>query len=134
MRRAWSTDIKINIYERIEYVEEEIFKDIGCNNFIPNLMLHEFECLLFVRPDILSQHYQCSIDAFNSLKAAREQAETPEHIDDGKETAPSKRIIKAIPGYSKILSGTTVTQDIGIDNIRKECRHFSSWIDKLCSV
>ena len=123
-----------DVYRRIEHVEAEMDKDIGCKNFIPNLMLHEFEALLFVKPELLSKHYQGDTKAMERLKSVREAFQTPEHIDRGKETAPSKRIQSSIPEYDKILSGTAITAEIGIDALREECRHFSSWIDRLCSL
>lgn len=123
----------VDVYKKVEYVEAEIAKDIGHRNFIPNLMLHEFESLLFVEPDLLKQYYQHD-DSIEMLCRVRDSFETPEHIDDGKDTAPSKRIIAAIPEYDKIVAGSLVSMDTSIDRIREECRHFSEWVDKLCSL
>ncbi|MCL2112299.1 MAG: DUF4276 family protein [Clostridiales bacterium] len=123
-----------DVYERVKHIESEISKDIGRKNFIPNLMLHEFEGLLFVKPELLSEYYQESADAAKSLVNVRDEFETPEHIDNGKETAPSKRITSIIPEYDKVFAGSLIAIDIGIDDIRKECRHFSAWVDKLCSL
>jgi len=122
-----------DIYERVEYVESEIQKDINSKNFIPNLMLHEFESLVFVNPELLSNYYP-NLESIQKLVDIRDSFQSPEHIDSGKETAPSKRIIEEIPRYSKIVIGTAITKDIGVDGLRKECGHFSKWIDKLCSL
>jgi len=122
----------IDVYERVEYIESEIKKDIGCENFIPHLMLHEFEALIFVRPELLTQYYQKHSREIERLITLREEAETPEHIDLGKDTAPSKRIKFAIPEYDKIVAGTAITLDIGMDRIIEECRHFAAWIYKIC--
>ena len=122
---------KTDVYERVGHVESAIFNDIDCNNFIPNLMLHEFEALLFVKPELFSLYYQNHDIAIERLIAERNKAETPEHIDLGKKTAPSKRILSAIPGYDKSTAGTVIALDIGIDSILSECKHFAEWINKL---
>lgn len=61
-------------------------------------------------------------------------------VNDKPETAPSKRIIKAVEGgkkklynYDKPKSGKFVAQNVGIDNLRTQCHHFNEWVDKLLS-
>jgi hypothetical protein len=120
-----------DVYKRVEHVESEIYKDIGCENFIPNLMLHEFESIIFVNLEPLSQLYPQYAREIENLKTQREEFDTPEHIDLGRDTAPSKRILSAIWEYDKVIGGTITSLDIGMENIIKECRHFSEWIEKL---
>ena len=61
-----------------------------------------------------------------------------ELVDNSAETAPSKRIIKALQDeyhYDKPKSGTEITDKIGIDALRAKCRHFNDWlttIEKEC--
>lgn len=60
----------------------------------------------------------------------------PELIDNSPETAPSKRIIKAIEGerryhYNKPRSGSDAAAAIGISELIRQCRHFGNWIAKL---
>ena len=61
-----------------------------------------------------------------------------ELVDNGAETAPSKRIIKALKDeyhYDKPKSGTEITDKIGIDTLRAKCQHFNDWlttIEKTC--
>jgi hypothetical protein len=59
--------------------------------------------------------------------------ESPEYIDDGEDTAPSKRIIKEIPEYEgmKASAGPLVAEKIGLTNIRKKCNHFNQWLLKI---
>jgi hypothetical protein len=52
-------------------------------------------------------------------------------INDGFETAPSKRILKEIPEYDKVTAGVSVAGKIGIETLRAKCRHFSEWLAKL---
>ena len=58
---------------------------------------------------------------------------SPEEIDDGRETAPSKRIIKEIPGYEDLKNpaGLVIAMEIGLEIIRKSCPHFNHWLSKL---
>lgn len=60
----------------------------------------------------------------------------PELIDNSPETAPSKRIIKAIEGsgaykYNKPRSGAAVAAAIGMHELLKHCLHFSKWIERI---
>ncbi|MDR1817966.1 MAG: DUF4276 family protein, partial [Puniceicoccales bacterium] len=58
----------------------------------------------------------------------------PEEIDDGSETAPSKRILNVIPEYDKVSSGVKITAQITLPVLRQKCRHFDEWIEKLCNL
>ncbi|MCU0546274.1 MAG: DUF4276 family protein [Oscillatoriaceae cyanobacterium Prado104] len=70
-------------------------------------------------------------EAIGQLVKECEGYESPELINQGKTTAPSKRIIQAIPRYSKISDGLTIVKSIGLDNIRSKCPHFNQWINTL---
>ena len=72
------------------------------------------------------------------LTQALQEVGNPELINNSPETAPSKRIIKAIEGdkkthynYNKPKTGKFVTKHIGIDELRSKCKHFDEWIEKL---
>lgn len=119
-----------NVYSKVENVENEIGLDIGEDNFIPNLMLHEFEALLFSDPDCFSYCGQ-GTEFVKNIRKIRKDFETPEHINDNPNTAPSKRIIGLYNGYSKTLDGYNIAKDIGIEKMRNECRHFDRWIETL---
>ena len=98
--------------------------------FVPYVMMHEFEGLLFsdcarfgagiCRPDLVPQ-FQAVRDAFGS----------PEEINDSPITAPSKRVEALVPGYEKPLLGTLAVLEIGLDVIRAECQHFRQWLEQL---
>jgi len=53
----------------------------------------------------------------------------PEFINDGPETAPSKRLLKALPAYKKVVDGPAIAQSIGIQRLRGP--HFSHWLTRL---
>jgi hypothetical protein len=63
-----------------------------------------------------------------ALRTIREQFNTPEEIDDGEETAPSKRLLKLYKSYEKPTDGSLIAKRIGLDVIRNECRHFNEWM------
>ena len=54
-----------------------------------------------------------------------------EDIDDGRETAPSKRIRAAMPKFDKAGQGYVVAERIGLPTIRAECPRFDAWVRRL---
>jgi hypothetical protein len=54
-------------------------------------------------------------------------------INDGEETAPSKRIGKEIPDYlgAKPTAGPIIAGKIGLETMRMKCPHFNEWLTKL---
>jgi hypothetical protein len=57
--------------------------------------------------------------------------ETPEEINEGATTAPSKRIQAIFPTYQKKVHGPLTVQRIGLDRIRAGCPHFDAWVRLL---
>lgn len=121
-----------NIYSRIEAIEKAINEDIGLSNCHFNFSLHEFEGLLFSNPT--SFGVIAGEDVVEKIQEAKDSATTPEHINNSPETAPSKRLEALIPGYAKVKNGSILSQDIGIDVIMENCKHFSDWIKKIISL
>ncbi|MBN1340082.1 MAG: DUF4276 family protein [Bacteroidales bacterium] len=123
-------------YKRIEFLESAFAEDINDYRFIPYIQLHEFETLLLSKPEVLEVEYFEHSQAINKLKALLNQFGNPELINDNPETAPSKRIIKLIPEYecNKISAGATIAGLIGIDWLKKNCKHFNDWILKLENI
>lgn len=64
-------------------------------------------------------------------EAIRNAFASPEEIDDSPLTAPSKRVEKLVPGYTKPLLGTLAVLEIGLEAIRRECPHFGCWLGRL---
>ncbi len=119
----------IDLYSRIEYIERAITDDIGANNLAFNLLVHEFEGLLFSDTQAFSTI--ANEKAVEQLQAMRASAETPEHINNSVNTAPSKRIESVISNYTKVRQGIIVAKKIGIDKMLSECKHFAAWINKI---
>jgi len=120
-----------DIYEKVERIEKAIMDNMGnrLDNMFFNLVLHEFEGLLF--SDVSAFDCIADNETIAHLRRIRADVPTPEHIDDSPETAPSKRIAKAIPDYSKVSDGVDIAERIGIEKISSECKHFERWIAKL---
>ena len=95
--------------------------------FIPYVVMHEFEGLLFSdcarfargigRPDLVTE-----------FQAIRDHFHSPEAINDSPLTAPSKRVEALVPRYSKPLLGTLAAIEIGFENIRDQCPNFRNWV------
>jgi len=109
-------------------VEQEMAGDIDRRNFIPYIQVHEFESLLFVEPSCFKDWADADVVA--ALSAVRTTTE-PEAINDDPRTAPSKRIQACMPDYQKTFHGPLIALDIGLDAMRAECPHFSSWLQRL---
>ena len=120
----------ISCYEKVKRYEEAFAAKINHARFLPFLMLHEFEALLFTNPRTLAQPF-LENDQTEPLQKIRDQYASPEEIDDSPDTAPSKRIMKLLPGYRKRQHGVIVAQDIGIAAMRTACPHFNEWLTKL---
>ena len=107
--------------------------------FIPYVQVHEFEALLFadVARTAARVAMACGIgtDALKAqLQAILHDAGNPEQINDGQETAPSKRLIHLAPAYHKRLHGVQAALDIGLATMRQQCANFDRWLTQLESV
>lgn len=104
--------------------------DIGQRNFLANLVVHEFEGLLFSSPPAFGLWFD-GRNVVRTISRVRAEFETPEHINDGPTTAPSKRILEICTTYDKVAHGSLIALDIGLDAIRRECPIFDHWITRL---
>ncbi len=103
---------------------------IHLGRFIPYVMMHEFEGMLFSDCKLFADGIGKPQMA-TQLMAIRSQFDTPEHINDSPETAPSKRIEALIPSYQKPLFGNLAALEIVLEPIRQACPHFRQWLDRL---
>ena len=103
----------------------------NASRFVPFVMMHEFEALLFSDCRRFTEAIGGSSQLSVSIQGVRDQFDTPEHINDSPLTAPSKRITALVPGYQKPLDGTNAALRIGLDTIRSQCPHFADWLTRL---
>lgn len=101
--------------------------------FLPFVVMHEFEALLFSDCQVfadsigkpgLAPEFQAILDSFGN----------PEAINDSPTTAPSKRVEALFPRYKKVLRGVEATKAIGIETILAACPHFRDWVERLLSA
>lgn len=126
-----------DVRSHLASLERKFATDIDHESFIPYIQLHEFEALLFVDITKLALEYPKCADSINELKAQTDTYGDPELINNSPETAPSKRIIKALEkeyNYNKVQSGSAITSNIGLDSLLQKCKHFSEWIDSIVST
>src|SRR5437762_10890478 len=119
--------------KRVEALEQAFAKDIGDGRFVPYIQLHEYEAYLFSDVTCFRYFYDHHERQIAALKAIADGHATPELIDDGQHSAPSKRIIAELPDYedAKSAVGPQVAELIGLDVIRRKCPHFAAWLSRL---
>ena len=116
---------------RVQHVEQAIHSDLGASpRFLPFLALHEFEAWLFSSHDELPRTVSVA-EKQPDFQAIRDAVDTPEDINDGPTTAPSKRIEALFPTYRKTLHGPLTAQRIGLARIREECPHVETWFRQM---
>jgi hypothetical protein len=130
---AESEIMRQNPIKRVEFLEKGFADDIVDPRFIPYIQLHEYEAYLFADPTCFESFYDNCSDQVAILKTIADGYETPELINDSRETAPSKRIIAQFPDYKRAKStyGPLLAESIGLEVIRSKCPHFNSWLSRL---
>jgi hypothetical protein len=108
---------------------EKLFPQLNVRKrFIPYIEMYEFEALLFSDASKLAEKIGVRSSQIEQILT---ECREPEEINDGAETSPSKRIIKLNNSYRKVAMGKTISEAIGIQNIRGKCPHFNGWLTKL---
>ncbi|HTW35411.1 MAG TPA: DUF4276 family protein [Rhizomicrobium sp.] len=111
-------------------VQAEMGADFNAARFVPFVLIHEFEALLFSD----CHRFADSIgraDLRPNLQAIRDGFATPEHINDSPVTAPSKRLEQLMRRYEKPLHGVLGALGVGLNAIRGECANFGLWLGRL---
>ncbi len=119
--------------KRVEALEQAFVEDIGDSRFVPYIQLHEYEAYLFSDVTHFQYFYDHHKRQIAALKAIADGHTTPELIDDGQHSAPSKRIIAEFPDYedAKSVIGPMLAELIGLEVIRDKCPHFAAWLSRL---
>ncbi|MFA7239566.1 MAG: DUF4276 family protein [Sulfuricellaceae bacterium] len=139
--KAWPGRLEAGLlphHQKAAKVENALLDDIVCamdsdfdpRRFVPFVVMHEFEALLFSDCQAFARGI-CQERLAPEFQAVRDQFETPEHINDSPMTAPSKRVEKLVSGYEKPLLGNLAVLEIGLEPIRKACPHFNAWLTRL---
>ncbi|MFY7889417.1 MAG: DUF4276 family protein [Spirosomataceae bacterium] len=126
---------KRNVEERIGCMEEALRAYVNTikpyPNFIPNIIRHEFETLLFSNPiEGFGLENDEIIEAVTSVRAI---FLSTEDINSTPEGAPSKRLEAIYQSnnekYAKIVDGFNIADLTGIEKILEECPRFKAWVD-----
>jgi len=127
---------QVDPYKTVRMIEEAFANDIKDRRFIPYIQLHEFESLLFSSPQSFMIEFFDKPEGIIELEKMLEKEHNPELINDGQETAPSKRIISVFPTYAdnKAAIGSMIAQEIGLEKLRQSCSHFGEWLSRLESL
>ncbi len=133
---------QLSVYDRVNALENALNSFIvnACEcrqeRFFSYIQPHEFEGLLFSDVNMLVSQEESWSRYSEKLVQVRNSVETPEHINDGYETKPSKRLEKILrePKYHKTRHGALIAKKITLDTIQEECPHFRGWITKLRSL
>jgi len=122
--------------ELLEDIRREMGGGLEPDRFVPYVMMHEFEALILSDPRQLASQFDNCDEGIARLGTMVSCFESPEHVNDSTDTAPSKRIIREIPEYEgrKASAGPIVTERIGLSRLRSKCSHFAGWLDKLESL
>lgn len=130
---AESESMRQDPLQRVEFLEQRFAEDIGNHRFIPYIQLHEYEAYLFSDPTCFEYLDAGGTNKIKALQDIASQYQTPELINDGQETAPSKRIMEKFPDYgrAKPTFGPQLAEKIGLQVIRSKCPHFDKWLSRL---
>ena len=141
---AWPGRAEANrlpFLQRAAHVENAIRSDVATEmgdsfnpgRFVPYVMMHEFEAMLFSDCERFAEAIGRPELAV-SFQAIRDGFDTPEEINDSPVTAPSRRIENLAPDYQKPVDGTAAVSAIGLATIGQECPHFGQWLERLKSL
>jgi len=95
--------------------------------FKPFVHLHEFEAFMFVNAESTAANL---LNRGLAKLIANERAafENAEAINDGVNTAPSKRIKRLAPTFEKLAQGVIIAEKTGLPALRADCPRFSAWV------
>ncbi len=130
--------------QAVSHIEMEMAAQVSAampglmpGRFIPYIQLYEFEALLFANPAAMATAFgSAALEAtFAAIVAASGSCE---EINNGPQTAPSKRIAAAFPGYKK-GGGLSAHAPLILGQIAREnwpqlltaCPRFAHWLDSM---
>jgi hypothetical protein len=117
-------------YKRVKHVEHALAETISSRRFLPHLVIHEIEAWVLAACQRLGDLMGDPSGAEQLSRVVQREA-SPELVDEGTETAPSKRIKAAYPRFRKTLDGPLVIADAGMDAIRQCCPHADQWLTNI---
>ena len=125
---------KHSLENKLKHLETSLKEDINHpeDKFIPYIQAHEFEALLFSDLQKFDYLFPSQNSKIKKLFKERKKFKSPEEINDN--DPPSKRILSIFDDYHKVNDAPIIIEEIGLEQIRKECPHFNNWITTLESL
>ena len=117
-------------FARAQALEAAFTADIRDRRFIPNLIIHEFEALLFSKIESIQTVFPDQ-PRLPELQRIVTSVASPEEINDLPKTAPAQRLLDLFPSYDKVSNGLLIAERVGIQAMREKCRHFAAWLARL---
>lgn len=128
----------VDVHQRVALLEQAlhdaVVERVGCHadRFLPHIQPYEYEGLLFSDVNALAATEPMWVKTLSALRKVRESFESPEHINDGYETKPSKRLENLLhPKYKKTTHGPRAAARISLETMERECAHFQGWMNRL---
>lgn len=123
-----------NEIRRAEHLEAALYEHFGSPpQLVPNLVVQEFEALLFASPTVLEDTVYLNREVAREMSAVARSFATPEQIND--ENPPGVRLSKSSERhgtrYQKPLQGNLIALEVGLEAMLERCEHFASWVSKL---
>ena len=123
---------------KVLFVEAARRRDLNEARYLPCLALHEFEALLFAKPESIADVLRKPTPTKILQGVCGKYPNTPGDINDSPDTSPSARIESAcerLCGSSRVFQkrthGPVIAGRIGLEKIRAACPHFNEWVSKL---
>lgn len=125
---GYTTDgLRVDAIEQA--IREALSAEVAPDFFLPYIQRHEFETLLFTNMN----GFEALTDdegVLAKLERIEQEYDTPEDINGGAETAPSKRL-GHIFNYEKAADSLLALSAIPIDTIRAKCPRLNRWVAQL---
>lgn len=115
---------------RVRHVEAAVRAAVGDDRFVPHLVLHELEAWVFAAARQLAD-LRGEPGLAGELRRQVDDAGGPESVNDGADTAPSKRLLRHCPDYVKTLDGPLAIESLGVPALRRCCPHVDEWLARL---
>jgi Domain of unknown function (DUF4276) len=133
--------------ETVDRLEGRIASALNTpHNLIAYVQLHEFEGLLLSNAAVAASYFEASAmarlieDTVSQIQDTVSQAGSPEAVNEGPSTAPSKRLEawtrqlgtrRLYSKATKTLHGPGLATRLTLPVIRKACPRFAAWLARL---
>jgi len=114
----------------IDQVQQAIEHDLEEPRFTAYLQRHELEALALADITALKTLWPNRSKQLAALQTSIQGFGSPEDVNHGSKTAPSKRLIQAVPEYEteKDVKAYWALAEVGIERARARCPRFDAWL------